>query len=143
MNYLPASVVYDFILDRLRAVRQDMVIQNLSVADSISILQPIVKFHTYAAYKFCECSKKEFDPVINKKHLIECLKRLLVLYDECDGLHFKYIKQSSNRELKLNFRSYEELFVEERPYFEALYLITNLGETEALVRILNLPDRWR
>lgn len=52
VQYLPFHVIYDFILDRLRAVRQDMIIQNFPVADSISILQPIVRFHAYAAYRY-------------------------------------------------------------------------------------------
>lgn len=49
---LPWNVVYDFIMDRLRAVRQDMVIQNLSGADYVSLLQPMIRFYAFAAYKY-------------------------------------------------------------------------------------------
>lgn len=48
---VPWIVIYDFIMDRLRAVRQDMVIQNLSAADSISLLQPMIRFYALAAYR--------------------------------------------------------------------------------------------
>lgn len=44
-------IVCDFITDRLMAVRQDMVVQDLSTAESIAILQPIVRYHAFIAYK--------------------------------------------------------------------------------------------
>jgi hypothetical protein len=44
-------VVYDFVFDRLRAVRQDMVIQDVGSFDGMMILEPIVRFHGYAGYR--------------------------------------------------------------------------------------------
>lgn len=44
--------VYDFVFDRLRAVRQDMVIQGIVGADAIDILEKIVRFHLYASYRY-------------------------------------------------------------------------------------------
>jgi hypothetical protein len=46
------SIVYDFIFDRLRAVRQDLVIQGLGSVDSFKVLEPIVRFHSYAGYRY-------------------------------------------------------------------------------------------
>ncbi|ERL86435.1 hypothetical protein D910_03842 [Dendroctonus ponderosae] len=48
---VPWHVTYDFVMDRLRSVRQDMVIQNLSAKESIYIFQKIVSFYAYAAYR--------------------------------------------------------------------------------------------
>lgn len=45
------NIVYDFINDRLNAVRQDATIQEVSNQDWIAILPPIIRFHAYAAYK--------------------------------------------------------------------------------------------
>jgi hypothetical protein len=45
-------IVYDFVFDRLRAVRQDLVIQGLGSVDSIKVLEPIVRFHCYAGYRY-------------------------------------------------------------------------------------------
>lgn len=129
--------VYDFIMDRLRAVRQDMVIQNLERPYCISILQPIVRFYAFSAYRLCEEKLSNFEPAINNKHLQECLKRLLCFYDECDELQKKYSFVSND----LN-SDYMELF-EERSYMESLYLIFNLGDTDALNRALGLHRRWR
>lgn len=44
-------IVYDFIVDRSRAIRQDMIIQNFDRPDFICILQPMVRFYAYAAYR--------------------------------------------------------------------------------------------
>lgn len=120
-----------------------MVIQNLSAADSISILQPIVKFHAYAAYKLCQCPISDFDPSLNKKHLQECLKRLLVLYDDCDHLQLKYNELVGDDADVVSWEDYGALFACDRPYFEAMYVILNLGDVEAVTRGLNLQKKWR
>lgn len=33
--------------------------------------------------------------------------------------------------------------IENRPHFEALYLVLNLGNSEAIIRALNLSELWR
>lgn len=47
----PFNVVYDFIFDRLRAVRQEIVIQNLDTIVTVRLLEPIVLFLAYSAYR--------------------------------------------------------------------------------------------
>ncbi|KAJ8921826.1 hypothetical protein NQ315_008458 [Exocentrus adspersus] len=112
------TVIYDFIMDRLRSVRQDLVIQNASHAYCISILQPIVRFHAYASYRLCEEDINNFDPVINSTHLQECLKRLLCMYDCCDELY---------ETCHANSEEMNSFLVENRPHFEAFR--TDLVET--------------
>ncbi|KAK9891738.1 hypothetical protein WA026_016535 [Henosepilachna vigintioctopunctata] len=126
-------VKYNFITDRLRSIRQDMVIQNTSKAYSICLLQPIVRFHAYSAYKLCDQEISAFDPHLNNKHLQECLKRLLVIYDEIEEM------------LKWNSRDFNDLefLKESRPFFEALYVVLNLGNEVALHRVLKLSHTWR
>ncbi|XP_063930621.1 SAC3 domain-containing protein 1 [Zophobas morio] len=129
---VPWHVVYDFITDRLLAVRQDMVVQNISKAESITILQPIVRFHAYAAYQLCEHSVANFDATLNNNHLQECLKRLLHFYDSYDYLINCDTNSACNQYL-----------LETRPEFEALYLIFNLGNDEALRRSLSIPEKCK
>ena len=50
----PWNVIYDFIFDRLRAVRQDISIQCINDTDSLSIFERIVRFHIYAAYRYVD-----------------------------------------------------------------------------------------
>ncbi|CAG9768870.1 unnamed protein product [Ceutorhynchus assimilis] len=132
---VPWHVTYDFLMDRLRSVRQDMIVQNLSVAASICILQPIVRFYAYAAYRLCEEPLVNYDPHINETHLQESLKRLLCLYDECDRLFSNEIISQDSYCIKRLENT--------RPEFEALYLILNLGSTTALMRGLSLPVKLR
>jgi SAC3 domain-containing protein 1 len=114
------------------AVRQDMVVQNISKAESITILQPIVRFHAYAAYKLCHESVANFDPTLNNSHLQECLKRLLHFYDGCNNYLYTDINPTCN-----------DYIVETRPEFEALYIIFNLGNDEPLRRVLSIPDKCK
>lgn len=48
---LPFIEVYDFVFDRLRAVRQDIVIQRINDDSATLILEAIIKFHLYAEFK--------------------------------------------------------------------------------------------
>ncbi|XP_039290932.1 uncharacterized protein LOC111048691 [Nilaparvata lugens] len=137
--YLLTQVIYDarvpwckryhFIADRLRAVKQDLIIQQPSVFESISILEPMVRFYFLAEYwgkreddptglKQEIQQRSEFVPVLNQQQLEECLKYLLSLYDEV-GDFFAFPA---------------------RPQMEALYQLQYLGETEALRRGVALPQ---
>ena len=44
-------LVYDFVFDRLRAVRQDAVLQALKGPELIVLLEHIVRFYIYAGYR--------------------------------------------------------------------------------------------
>ncbi|XP_071826461.1 SAC3 domain-containing protein 1-like [Apostichopus japonicus] len=116
---LPWSEVYLFVFDRLRAIRQDLVIQRASCKESVRILECAVRFHIYAGYRLCEESLSKFEPKFNSDHCQECLKRLLVEYRE-DGF------DSNNR-----------------AEFEALYILYNLGSFEVLQTSLQLPSTLR
>ena len=45
------NLIYDFIFDRLRSVRQDLVIQRITDKPAITILETIIRFHVYSAYR--------------------------------------------------------------------------------------------
>ncbi|XP_076438956.1 SAC3 domain-containing protein 1-like [Babylonia areolata] len=111
--------VYDFVFDRLRAVRQDAVLQALHGPLLIALLERIVRFHVYAGYRLCERPADQYDPVINDQHLLECLKQLLRLYASIPGPH------------------------PHQPLFEALYLLHNLGSQESLTHGVALPRSVR
>ena len=46
------SDIYNFMFDRLRAVRQDLVIQHSGAEDSVEILEKAVRFHLYSDYRY-------------------------------------------------------------------------------------------
>lgn len=130
---VPWHVIYDFITDRLLEVRQDMVIQNVSEIESIGLLQPIVRFHAFAHYRLCNEKMDYFDPVLNKGHLQECLKKLLQMYDNYELSSFINGDKSVN----------DIFYRETRKEFEALYITLNLDKEESLQRALNLPNTYK
>ncbi|GAB1599952.1 SAC3 domain-containing protein 1-like [Argonauta hians] len=113
--------IYEYIFDRLRAVRQDIIIQNIIGSPAIDIFEKIIRFLIFSAYRLCdEKAGQKFDPVINNNHLQECFKRLLSLYIMED------------RETCHN-----------RVEFESLYQIINLGNSEALNHYYELDSELR
>ena len=113
---------YDFVFDRLRAVRQDMVVQRLVDANCLYILERCVHFYAYSHYTWHQqqCSPKEenkspehlsssssFDAHLNSVHLGECLQLLLAYYDHFQGW----------------------LWSTRRPVFEAAFLVFNFTTT--------------
>lgn len=72
--------VYSFVFDRLRGVKQDMIIQRVSGLDCVSILERTVRFLIYASYRLCGEPLWFYDPRINETHLEENLSWLLDCY---------------------------------------------------------------
>ncbi|XP_037718056.1 SAC3 domain-containing protein 1 [Drosophila subpulchrella] len=122
----PYHQAYDFIFDRLRAVRREIVIQMYDARQKIRLLEPIVMFLAYSRYRLCEESIEKFDPKICNQHLQECLTGVLCCYEELDG-------QESSAEPTIR-----EL--ERRCFIECLYQVFNLGSPESFTRALSLPD---
>lgn len=119
--------IYEFIFDRIRAIRQDIVIQMLDIPTSIRLYEPIVKFYIYSNERLCEKSLNEFVPKFNNEHLLECIKQLLVMYDEDEKYNFDKSSIENNGRLTT----------------EVLYILLHLGDQVALRRGLNLPKKYR
>ncbi|KAI4502272.1 hypothetical protein M0802_002954 [Mischocyttarus mexicanus] len=125
--------IYDFAFDRLRAIRQDLVIQRIPTTMSIEILEPIVRFHIYAGQRLSERNINEFNPKINDQHLLECIKKLLILYDTLNR----------ERELEIHKEIEAIAMVDNRIEMEALYILLNIGDVSGLNRALILPEKLR
>lgn len=115
------NFIYDFIFDRLRAVRQEVVMQQYNERQTLKLLEPMIMFLAYSRYRLCAEQIDNFDAKICNQHLQECLKRVLCCYDDIDV-----------DSLNLNELS-------RRSFVEAIYLLFNLGTIEALNRALSLP----
>ncbi|KAL0274752.1 UNVERIFIED_CONTAM: hypothetical protein PYX00_002802 [Menopon gallinae] len=124
--------VYNFMFDRLRSVRQDMVIQNLTAFECVYILEPITRFHIYFGYILVGEKGLDFDPFINNTHLQECLKRLLVCYDESET---DIVNSLSQLSVSTNY-------YKNRQEIEAAYLLFNLSHIEAMTRGAKLTEAY-
>lgn len=112
-----SKIVYDFVFDRLRSIRQDLIIQsNPNINHSIAILQACVRFHQLASYQL----RNEIDTKFNFTHLLDCLKDLLLLYQ----------LESENEHVQ-KMEAY------------AIYLLVNLGSQHSMHWGLNLPKKTR
>lgn len=111
---------YDFIFDRCRAIRQEIVIQNFSCEKTLKLLEPIVMFLSFCLYRLNGSSISIFDSKICGQHLQECLLKSLNCYEEME---------------RLNQHEYSMC---NRSIVEGIYLMFNLGETSALQRAVQL-----
>lgn len=129
MNYLieeitsknsvyPWQMIYWFVFDRIRAVRQDLVVQRITGKPVVEIFEKACRFHILSGYRLCESPVDVFDPKINNDHTTECLKRLLCFYET----------------------EWPSEYKETRAEFEVYYLLHNLGSFEALNRAVTLPE---
>ncbi|XP_036338255.1 germinal-center associated nuclear protein-like [Rhagoletis pomonella] len=121
----PYNFAYDFIFDRLRAVRQEVVMQQYNERQTLKLLEPMVMFLAYSRYRLCEDQIDNFDTKICNQHLQECLKRALCCYDD----------------INVNSMKLNEL--RKRNLVEAIYLLFNLGTIDALNRALSIPQEVR
>lgn len=64
-----------------------------------------------------------FDPKICQQHLQECLKKLLCCYDEIEQQH-------------------HGMRLQNREFFECLYIVFNLGNADALNRAIRLSASY-
>ncbi|GCB79399.1 hypothetical protein scyTo_0019538 [Scyliorhinus torazame] len=76
----PWAEIYDYVFDRLRSVRQDMTIQQVSGPTAVTILEKSLRFLLCASYWLCEEPIQVFDPKINDVHVQECFSWLLANY---------------------------------------------------------------
>lgn len=115
----PWTEVYSFVFDRLRGVKQDMIIQRVSGSNCVAILERTVRFLIYASYRLCGEPLRLYDPCINDTHLQENLSWLLDCYAAGTGPH------------------------PNQGEFQALGLLYNLGSPRATQHIMELPERLR
>lgn len=118
-NLYPWTEVYSFVFDRLRAVKQDMIIQRVSGRECVAILEPTVRFLIYASFRLCGQPLGIYDPLINDTHLQENLSWLLDCYAADTG----------------PYPNQEE--------FQAVGLLYNLGNYRTTQRIMKLPQSLR
>lgn len=117
-SFYPWQMIYWFVFDRIRAIRQDLVVQRITGKPVVEIFEKACRFHILSGYRLCESPLDAFDPKINNDHTTECLKRLLCFYEA----------------------EWPSAYQDTRTEFEAYYLLHNLGSFEALNRAVTLPE---
>lgn len=71
---------YDFLWDRLRAIRKDITQQNICDPNSATLVERCARFHVHSCYAMNRI--KDFDVDMNKRNLNDCLQMLRVMYQD-------------------------------------------------------------
>ena len=78
--------VQKFVWDRLRSVRQDLVMQGIRDLFSVRLHEEMVRFHVFAEHDLCEERRREgepdgFDSHLNVEQMNKCLVTLFEVYE--------------------------------------------------------------
>ncbi|KAH9752541.1 SAC3 family protein C [Citrus sinensis] len=77
----PFEVIHDFVFDRTRSVRQDLIMQNIVNDKAINMFEKIVKFHVISHHKLrSSCSSSSISP-LHYLNLEQLTKALTSLYN--------------------------------------------------------------
>ncbi|GAB0096248.1 SAC3 domain-containing protein 1 [Sergentomyia squamirostris] len=115
----PYHFVYDFIFDRFRAIRQEIVMQNLNPRDTVSLLEPMIIFFLTSRHFLSGESLEKFDRKICRQHTMECVQTVLVCYET------ETVGETPNRNI-----------------MESIYLLMNLGNADTLQRGLSISGQF-
>ncbi|KAJ3599254.1 hypothetical protein NHX12_033217 [Muraenolepis orangiensis] len=83
----PWTEAYNFVFDRLRSVRQDMIIQRTAGPDCVAVLERTVRLLVYASFRLCGEPLRRYDPRFNDTQLQESLSWLMQGYAKEPGPH--------------------------------------------------------
>lgn len=73
---------YDFCWGRLRAIRKDIIQQQLCDRSTVVILEQCARFHIACYDRLWGTSKSQFDDKINTETLVNCLQSLIHMYED-------------------------------------------------------------
>jgi len=71
---------YDFLWDRLRALRKDITQQNICDQRTVLLVERCARFHVHSCYAMNRV--KDFDVDMNKRNLNDCLQMLRQMYSD-------------------------------------------------------------
>lgn len=99
--------LYNFLWDRMRAIRMDLRMQHLFNCDSITMLEQMIRLHIIAMHELCEYTKGEgfsegFDAHLNIEQMNKTSVELFQLYDD-------HRKNGINVPTEKEFRGYYAL----------------------------------
>ncbi|XP_052780533.1 germinal-center associated nuclear protein-like [Mya arenaria] len=114
---------FDFLWNRTRGVRKDIIQQQLNDAHAASLIEKCARFHIYCSERLCEEDMHSFDAKINNENLTKCLQTLKEFYADLET------KQNYHCENEAEFRAYTVLM--------------NLNEGDTLREVQNLRSEIR
>ncbi|KAM0947738.1 putative proteasome component (PCI) domain-containing protein [Dioscorea sansibarensis] len=99
--------IYNFLWDRMRAIRMDLRMQHIFNQDAITMLEQMIRLHIIAMHELCEYEKGEgfsegFDAHLNIEQMNKTSVELFQIYDD-------HRKKGKSVETEKEFRGYYAL----------------------------------
>ena len=97
---------YNFVWNRTRSIRKEIVQQRLLTSESdpnlkgVLIIEQCARFHIMCAYRLCDQSPDIFDFKINEENLKNCFQSLHHYYQKSHELNSKLIPSPNEAEFK-------------------------------------------
>ncbi|CAF0788053.1 unnamed protein product [Adineta ricciae] len=148
MNYLITNIMdkfdqdreqadwYNFLWDRLRAIRKEITQQHLRDETAIEILEQCARFHIFCSAFLSEYSRDAFDPNLNMKMLIDCLNQLRDCYlthkQQNNYQALKNVAEFSSYMLLINLKDDNETLLRIRRLIQD---ITHISEVQVALNI--------
>uniref|UniRef100_A0A914W233 SAC3/GANP/THP3 conserved domain-containing protein n=1 Tax=Plectus sambesii TaxID=2011161 RepID=A0A914W233_9BILA len=94
------TLVYEFVADRLRAIRQDMIIQRMNPLHTLELLEAMIPFYFIAEYR-CESRHcPGYDRKLHSTQLEECLcrwKEVFLLIGSSSDISLCYLLRNADK----------------------------------------------
>ncbi|ROT65389.1 hypothetical protein C7M84_016643 [Penaeus vannamei] len=114
------DVWYNYLWNRTRAIRNDLMQQQLTDGKAVAIIERCMRFHIHAAARFCQEPPDLFDAKMNTEHLTKSLQTLKELYQDLGeiGEYFETEPEFRAYELLLNLNEGQTFITQYSQYRE-------------------------
>ena len=134
--------VYDFVFDRLRAVRQDLVIQRQTGDGALFIYEQSIAFLVLFGYRLCH--HPNFVVKFNETHITECFGQLLSLYAQAAPRSLRLQGGGASATARGPASSHHRRFVRNYALFHSMHALHGLDQPQTLQQLLTgVPSRLR
>ncbi|KAK1292460.1 hypothetical protein QJS10_CPB17g01435 [Acorus calamus] len=131
--------MYNFLWDRMRAVRMDLRMQHIFNQDAITMLEQMIRLHILAMHELCEYQKGEgfsegFDAHLNIEQMNKTSVELFQMYDD-------HRKKGINIPTEREFRGYYALLkLDKHPGYKVEPAELSLDLAKMTSEIRSTPD---
>lgn len=137
LDPMPFLEIYNFIDNRIQAIRQDITIQMIEDVNSLQIYEKCVRFYIVSSYILCEESPAKFDQHLNSKQLTICLEKVLNLHKKFQS---EKMTEMFSIHLSLNLTHHENFY--KSGSFYNMYSCDNLVNMTFKVCILWIENNF-
>ncbi|CEF61181.1 Germinal-center associated nuclear protein [Strongyloides ratti] len=132
---------YDFMWDRTRSIRKDLMQQDIVNENSLYIYEVCARFHIFIAFHLHHLSVDEFDPKLNYEQLKQCLTSIFLCYKqmEIEGIKCENEKEFRCYELIINFNN-KNILSKIRSFREDIYHSTEYQKVIKLTQQYNYQN---